>query len=42
MYKCHFYSFGYTKHFNTYEEALDCGRKSGFSGWVVEGPIDVR
>lgn len=30
MFSVHFYNFGYTKHFDTIEEARECGKQSGF------------
>jgi hypothetical protein len=36
MYGAHFYNFGYTKWFDTLEQAQACGRDSGFHYSIVE------
>ena len=35
-YTVFFYNFGYTKHFNSLEEALTYGKESGFECAVVD------
>lgn len=36
MYSAYFYNFGYTKWFDTREQAEACGRESGFQCIIVE------
>jgi len=35
MFTVYFFNFGYTKHFNTLDEAMQYGRESGFECAVI-------
>lgn len=39
MFGCHFYTFDYIEWFNSEAEALECGKRSGFSFRIVAAEL---